>query len=235
MESAEIMERSPSVCFPLAPVHILSPRPFFSWLGPSSLQPLLKFGDFLPVTVPVRIPWLRKYQQVQSTCVKDNLAGPSTSCIQVRCASQGVKSHMLSCNKEVAPDAAPLFVDLKVKQNNKQNKIGTIQTLPQGIGQPAPEVNKACITLYLHASWPTASLAGQQVSHMSAARCCDWQKSTTRERDAAEGTVLPKACLNSLVEERGKEIAQLVSQCCAQDSAKRPSFTQVGGQGEGKP
>uniref|UniRef100_A0A7S3VQK9 Guanylate cyclase domain-containing protein n=1 Tax=Dunaliella tertiolecta TaxID=3047 RepID=A0A7S3VQK9_DUNTE len=69
--------------------------------------------------------------------------------------------------------------------------------------------------------------SSQQVSHMSAARCCDWQKSTTRERDAAEGTVLPKACLNSLVEERGKEIAQLVSQCCAQDSAKRPSFTQI--------
>eukprot|EP00967_Tisochrysis_lutea_P006231 scaffold7405_cov18-Tisochrysis_lutea.AAC.3 len=49
--------------------------------------------------------------------------------------------------------------------------------------------------------------------------------------ELAQDSVLSQAAMDCLEEEYGDELAQLVLQCCAQDSSKRPSFTEVGGMG----
>uniref|UniRef100_A0A7S3VR18 Guanylate cyclase domain-containing protein n=1 Tax=Dunaliella tertiolecta TaxID=3047 RepID=A0A7S3VR18_DUNTE len=73
--------------------------------------------------------------------------------------------------------------------------------------------------------------SSQKVAHMNCANCYNSYNldpaSSTHEDELVEGSVLRKTCLGSLVEEHGDELAQLVLQCCALDSSKRPSFTQI--------
>uniref|UniRef100_A0A7S3VRG4 Guanylate cyclase domain-containing protein n=1 Tax=Dunaliella tertiolecta TaxID=3047 RepID=A0A7S3VRG4_DUNTE len=45
--------------------------------------------------------------------------------------------------------------------------------------------------------------------------------------ELAQDSVLSQAAMDCLEEEYGDELAQLVLQCCAQDSSKRPSFTEI--------
>ncbi|KAF5832728.1 hypothetical protein DUNSADRAFT_11278 [Dunaliella salina] len=75
--------------------------------------------------------------------------------------------------------------------------------------------------------------SGQKVAHMNGANCYSCNNnlhpaSGNLDDELVEGSVLRKPCLESLVEEHGDELAQLVLQCCALDSTQRPTFTQVG-------